>query len=302
MSFGLTSCLDEGTNGENPYERLNKEIAEIDQRLLDLGHTSDVIKDPTGIRIVVEELGTGLPANLSNKIDVDYTGRLFSTDAVFDDENTTEHPSNVLSGYIDGWRLAFSILPVGTTATLYIPSGYAYGNRANGSVPANSILKFDVKFNGVIRTSTEKTQFTSDTSAINTFLALKPEITGIVKDSTGLRYRITETGEEDNATWYDQITMNYKIYLLSNPTNPVITVDNRKPIEGGFASRLVDYIHGMKVGLSKMNVGSKATLYIPSGLAFGPNGATDNSGSLIVPANANIIVEIEVEDIDYKSL
>jgi peptidylprolyl isomerase len=292
MSFGLTSCLDEGTNGEDPYKRLAKEVAEID---LALGLTSNVIKDPSGIRIVVNQLGTGLPANLSNKIDVDYTGRLFSTDDVFDEGTANQK----LSQYIAGWKLAFSILPAGTLATLYIPSGYGYGNRANGQIPANSILKFSVKFNEIIETTTEDNQLKTDTLAIDNYIATKA-ITDVVKDSTGLRYKITQAGTGDNATWYDQITMNYKIYLMSNDANPVITIE-REPSEA-FASRLVDYIHGMKVGLSKMNVGSKATLYIPSGLAFGPDGASNSSGGLAVPPNSNIIIEIEVEDIDYRSL
>jgi FKBP-type peptidyl-prolyl cis-trans isomerase len=93
--------------------------------------------------------------------------------------------------------------------------------------------------------------------------------------------------------------MTYKIYLLSNDATPVITVV-RQPSEA-FASRLVDYINGMKVGLSKMNNASKATLYIPSGLAFGPNGAT-NAGTLIIPGNSNIIVEVEVTSINYNPL
>lgn len=292
MAFGLTSCLDEGTNGEDPYKRLAKEVAQID---LEIGLASNVIKDPSGIRILVQQLGTGLPANLSNKIDVDYTGRIFLHTESFDDGTADQK----LSQYIAGWKLAFSILPEGSIAKLYIPSGYAYGNRANGSIPANSILEFDVKFNEVVHTTIEDNQLGTDTVAIDNYITTEG-ITDVVKDSTGLRYKITQAGTGDNATWYDQITMNYKIYLLTNDATPVITVE-REPSEA-FASRLVDYIHGMKVGLSKMNLGSKAVLYIPSGLAFGPDGATNSAGGLAVPPNSNIIVEIEVEDIDYRSL
>jgi FKBP-type peptidyl-prolyl cis-trans isomerase len=293
MLIGLTSCLDEPTNGEDPYKRLEREKEQID---LALEGIPNVIKDPSGIRIVVHHLGTGLPAVLTNKIDVDYTGRLFTTGDVFDEGNTTEHESYVLGGYIDGWKLAFSILPVGTIATLYIPSGFGYGNRANGDVPANSILEFDVEFNDIIETSTETNRLHDDILAIDTYLAGQDSI---VNDSTGLRYKITKNGVGPNASWFDGISMTYKIYLLSNDATPVITVV-RQPSEA-FASRLVDYINGMKVGLSKMNNASKATLYIPSGLAFGPNGAT-NAGTLIIPGNSNIIVEVEVTGINYNPL
>jgi FKBP-type peptidyl-prolyl cis-trans isomerase len=295
--IGLTSCLDEAPS-ENPYKRLEKEIAQIDAELLGM---SNVIKDPSGIRIVVHQLGTGLPATLTNKIDVDYEGRLFSTGEVFDEGNTAQAiEQRKLGQYIDGWKLAFSILPTGTIATLYIPSGYGYGNRANGSIPANSILEFSVKFNEIVETNDELTQFKNDTTAIETYLAGKG-ITEIVTDTTGVRYKITQNGNGDNATWFDQITLSYKIYLLSNDTSPVITVTDRAP-STAFGSRLVDYVNGMKLGLSKMNPGSKATLYVPSGLAFGPDGAANNTGTVVIPPNTNVIIEIEVKDIDYGFL
>jgi FKBP-type peptidyl-prolyl cis-trans isomerase FklB len=154
-----------------------------------------------------------------------------------------------------------------------------------------------VEFNDIIETSTELERLKSDTVAIDTYLAGQDSI---VNDSTGLRYKITKTGVGANASWFDGISMNYKIYLMSNDATPVITV-NREPSEG-FASRLVDYINGMKVGLSKMNKGSKATLYIPSGLAFGPNGATNSAGALIIPPNSNVIIEVEVTNITYHPL
>ena len=53
----------------------------------------------------------------------------------------------------------------------------------------------------------------------------------------------------------------------------------------------------MIIGLQKLSAGSKAVLYIPSGFAFGADGASDGAGTSI-PANANIIVEVEIGSID----
>jgi FKBP-type peptidyl-prolyl cis-trans isomerase FkpA len=55
----------------------------------------------------------------------------------------------------------------------------------------------------------------------------------------------------------------------------------------------VDYINGIKVALMKIGVGGKITVYIPSGLAFGP---VDNSASAL-PANSNVIYEVELLEI-----
>ena len=48
-------------------------------------------------------------------------------------------------------------------------------------------------------------------------------------------------------------------------------------------------IPGFEEGLSKMNSGDKAVLFIPSNLGYGENGASN-----IIPPNANIIFEVEM--------
>jgi FKBP-type peptidyl-prolyl cis-trans isomerase len=60
-----------------------------------------------------------------------------------------------------------------------------------------------------------------------------------------------------------------------------------------FDSRVVNYIRAFQVGLQKMPVGTTATLYVPSGLAFGSNGSSDGS----VPGNSNLIYEITLSAI-----
>ena len=48
-------------------------------------------------------------------------------------------------------------------------------------------------------------------------------------------------------------------------------------------------IPGFEEGLSKMNIGDKAVLFIPSNLGYGVNGAGN-----VIPPNANIIFEVEL--------
>ncbi|NJM26827.1 MAG: hypothetical protein HC859_16510 [Bacteroidia bacterium] len=56
-----------------------------------------------------------------------------------------------LSDLIVGWKLVLPLLPNGTKATLYIPSGFGYGNNTirdeNNEIviPPNSILIFEVE-------------------------------------------------------------------------------------------------------------------------------------------------------------
>jgi FKBP-type peptidyl-prolyl cis-trans isomerase FkpA len=55
-------------------------------------------------------------------------------------------------------------------------------------------------------------------------------------------------------------------------------------------------IPGMMSGLMKMQKGTKGKLYIPSGLGYGPRGAGAD-----IPANANLIFEVEVLEILSKA-
>ncbi|MCU0369158.1 MAG: FKBP-type peptidyl-prolyl cis-trans isomerase [Cyclobacteriaceae bacterium] len=55
---------------------------------------------------------------------------------------------------------------------------------------------------------------------------------------------------------------------------------------------MINYLYAFQVGLPKLPEGSKATLYIPSGLGFGTDALT--SGGITVPANSNLIYEVEL--------
>lgn len=283
----FSSCND-GPDAPNELDQWLKDVEAIDTYLASSGTTA--IEDPSGIRMVITTLGTGLPAQGNNGVDVDYVGRRFSDKFLFDQGNIRQN----LAPLIDGWEFALSKLPVGSEAKIYIPSLLGYGTAGSGSaIPPNEILEFDIVFNEVVLSTTEIEKFKTDTTAIDQYLTTKG-ITAI-KDPTGLRYVITTPGAGATATWYDKLELKYTIKLLTDDSNSVITLD-REPTDD-FFNRPVDYIHGMKIGLQKLSIGSKATLYIPSGHAFGPEGATDNNSGATIPANANLIVEVELIDI-----
>src|SRR5918993_879796 len=289
LSFIFSACNDDP---ETPDElaRWFEEVALIDNNLASAGITP--IKDPeSGISMIITKLGTGLPAQKNNTLDVDYVGRRYEDKVVFDGGNTS---TLKLSDFIPGWQIAFSKLPAGSEAKLIIPSLYGYGVSGRGaSIPGNTILEFDVKFNEATLSTAEASRLGSDTTAIDAYLDGK----GIVatEDSTGLRYVITTPGIGPLATWYDKLSLKYSIKLLTDETKTIIALE-RAPTDT-FHSRPVDYIMGMIIGLQRLSVGSKAVFYVPSGYAFGAEGASDGAGTTI-PANSNLIIEVEVTNID----
>jgi FKBP-type peptidyl-prolyl cis-trans isomerase len=288
-SLCLTSCNDSGPDFADPNKQFQQDTLAIDEFLNNSGLQAE--RDPTGLRMVITKIGDGLPAHPQDSIDVDYVGKLFSNGSTFDQGNI----KIPLSDVINGWRIAFAKLPEGSEATIYIPSYLGYGPSSSQSIPANSILVFTITRFKKMVTTQQRQKLAADTVAIDNYLTAQ-NIQNVFRDSTGLRYVITNATSGQTPTWFDRVSIKYSIKLLSNDTR-IVFEDDILP-SSGFYSRVIDYIHGMKVGLSKLSVGSKATLYIPSGLGYGTKDATNSSGTTVVPANSNLIVDIELKSIE----
>lgn len=132
----------------SPAQQLVKDVAAIDKYLA--ANSITAIKDPSGLRYVITGVGTGGSPTGANFLKVKYRGTLLTTGAVFDQSanypaTPTTFFSTPLSGLIQGWQIAFANLSKGSVATLYIPSGLAYGTASpSAAIPANSNLVFDV--------------------------------------------------------------------------------------------------------------------------------------------------------------
>ena len=142
--FGLSSCL-KSTDVISFEEQLKIDVEAIDKYLT----SNNIIaqQDPSGLRYVVIKEGAGVKPSLSSTIQVTYVGKLMSNGNTFD--QTTTPVSFKLSQLILGWQIGFQLLPAGSKATLYIPSGLAYGPYGSGSIPGNANLIFDVELLGV---------------------------------------------------------------------------------------------------------------------------------------------------------
>lgn len=118
------------------------QMANIDQYIVE-NEIENVQIDPSGLRYVIHEEGTGPKPTLSNSVRVKYEGTFFSNGETFDEANLPV--TFTLSGLIEGWKIGFQLLPEGSKATLYIPSGLGYGITGNNSIPPHAILVFEVE-------------------------------------------------------------------------------------------------------------------------------------------------------------
>lgn len=129
---------------------------------------------------------------------------------------------------------------------------------------------------------TAEEQLLLDIEAIDKYLA-DNKITAVTH-SSGLRYVVTQAGTGGKPNFTNTVTVTYAGRLLANGT----VFDERKtPI----SFPLNTLIQGWQIAFPLLNKGSKATLYIPSGLGYGALG----SGTTI-PPNSNLIFDVELID------
>ncbi len=103
---------------------------------------TNVQKTETGLNYVITAQGNGPQVTAGDSITVKYTGKL-SSGKVFE-SNT--FPLQVGKGMvIPGWDEGLQKFKQGGKGTLLIPSGLGYGDQGNPTIPANSVLIFDVE-------------------------------------------------------------------------------------------------------------------------------------------------------------
>jgi FKBP-type peptidyl-prolyl cis-trans isomerase len=106
----------------------------------------NISKDPR-IQIIEVQKGTGTEAVNGKTVYVHYTGT-FTDGKKFDSSLDRGQPLPFVLGsgnVIKGWDMGILGMKVGGKRHLVISPELAYGSQANGPIPANSTLIFDVE-------------------------------------------------------------------------------------------------------------------------------------------------------------
>jgi FKBP-type peptidyl-prolyl cis-trans isomerase FkpA len=127
------------------YPAPASQIADIQNYLTANGLTATQHCSGIFYRVVTE--GTGDTPTACNTVNVSYEGRL-TDGTVFDSSNPTATFN--LSTLIAGWANGLPLIKTGGRIILYIPPYLGYGNSAQGNIPANSILIFDISLHAVL--------------------------------------------------------------------------------------------------------------------------------------------------------
>jgi FKBP-type peptidyl-prolyl cis-trans isomerase len=188
--------------------------------------------------------------------------------------------SNVISGLQEG----ISLMHLGDKATLLIPSGLAFGAAGSApNVPANTVVRFDVEVVDLNFAAT-------DDAIIQKYIAAN-NITGAQRQPSGLYYVPTATNAAGTpATANKSVSVLYTGKLLDGTTFDATSLRGNAPYT--FTLGTGQVIPGWDEGIALMRKGEKATLLIPSALAYGPRG-----GGNTIPANAVLRFDVEVTEV-----
>ena len=105
-------------------------------------HSINATKTSSGLYYAIEQQGTGMQVSASNTVIMKYKAYLLNG-TVFDENKVGT--TIALPNTVKGWQEGIPKFKVGGIGKLFIPSKLAYGTEATGSIPANSVLIFDVE-------------------------------------------------------------------------------------------------------------------------------------------------------------
>ena len=131
--------------------------ASIDDKILQEYFAKNHIKatkTPSGLYYTINKKGSGDNCKSGQQVTMLYygytlDGKRFDGNMEKDTYKSAGNPFTFPLGQhrvIAGWDEGVALLNKGCRATLYLPSGIAYGSRgAGGAIPPNAVLAFDVE-------------------------------------------------------------------------------------------------------------------------------------------------------------
>ena len=104
----------------------------------------DAIKHSSGLYYTITVEGAGNHPNANSEVTVRYKGYL-TDGSIFDQTEGSSTATFGLESLIEGWKIGIPLLKEGGKGTFFIPSELGYGDRTVGTIPANSVLIFDIE-------------------------------------------------------------------------------------------------------------------------------------------------------------
>ncbi|WP_462250040.1 FKBP-type peptidyl-prolyl cis-trans isomerase [Ekhidna sp.] len=275
LSGCLTSDIPEPVSFN---DQLNSDIQIIRNFLDNNGIDAEIHQ--SGIRYVVNEQGEGDSPAAGDRVAVKFTASSLSGSVLLSDTIGFTVDLNAL--VVEAWRLVLPEIQEGGSIIMYTPSGYAYGERGNNTIPANENIIFEVELLNVI--DSEEEQFDVDIALIDEFLN-ESDIDFQVH-SSGIRFVVIEEGDGEFPELDNFITVTFEGALLNGQ------VFDRSDVALSFS--LKNLIECWQIMMLETKVGGTIKFYSPSVYCYGTAGSANAN---ILP-NTPLVFEIALSGFD----
>lgn len=146
MKIGLYALAILGLLACNRAQTIDEHDDELIQDYLEENNI-DAQKDESGLYYYIDNPGNNTKANSTSTVRVAYKGYLLDG-SVFD-QSDTAGISFGLWQVIQGWQIGIPYYGEGGNGKLFVPSSLGYGGQERPSIPAHSVLVFDIEVKDV---------------------------------------------------------------------------------------------------------------------------------------------------------
>jgi len=140
LGFTLLCLLIIGACKKEEVDQRSIDDEIIQRYIADRNYTAS--KTSSGLYYVIEVEGTGSYPTVDSTITVIYKGKL-PNGGVFD-QSPAQGSTFPLANLIPGWKEGMPYFSEGGEGIILVPSHLGYGSNVQGSIPANSVLIFEI--------------------------------------------------------------------------------------------------------------------------------------------------------------
>ncbi|SER07913.1 FKBP-type peptidyl-prolyl cis-trans isomerase [Pedobacter rhizosphaerae] len=244
-------------------------------------------RDDLGVYYQIIEAGTGALIKNTDSVLFTYQEKSITDPTIYYSTSVKANEGTYL-GYIrtnkfnKSWFKALDSAYYGAKIRMLIPSHLAYGKNGYSAynVPSNAII------DTYLNLSTYNKQWQWDDAKIQAFLTSK----GLTatKDASRVYYITNTVG-----TGTDVIDENSTVVFKYTGRYTDGTVFDSST-DGTYSTTLAGLIAGWKKIVPKYTAGAKFRMIVPSDLAYGPNGLTDQAGNILILPNSVLDFDLEI--------
>lgn len=288
---------------QNPEDLKNQEGQKLTEYIK--GNNITVAARPSGIFYIEKTAGNGPKIDSGSYVKLHFSVSMLDGKEIFSSKSQPEPFTFVYGQKFEtkGFEEAVGLMTKGSVATVVVPSAMAFGENGKGSfIPPYATVVYNIEIIDVqtkaqhdqeVKDKEEKAKKEKENAKKNEKSLrdkyLKDNNIKVKPTASGLYYIEKAAGTGVQAAAGKTVSVHYTGTLL-NGTKFDSSRDRGKPLD--FTIGKGEVIKGWDEGISMMKKGGRATLVIPSAIAYGENGMGD-----MIPPFSTLVFDVELVDV-----